>query len=93
VDGVTADRTIHVTLKLYATLGKYLPATAQRANAVALEVPASSTMADLVGRFAVPEAACFLVLVNGVFLPPGARGTARFAEGDTIAIWPPVAGG
>ena len=89
----TARDTIRVTLKLYATLGQYLPRGGHRSDEVALEVPESATLADITGRFGVPPASCFLVLVNGVFLPPGERPTAHFAAGDIIAIWPPVAGG
>ena len=93
VPAVTGQDGIRVTLKLYASLAQYLPQTGRRSDAVALDIAASATLADVVGRFGVPPAACFLVLVNGVFLPPGERATARFADGDTIAIWPPVAGG
>ncbi len=84
---------IRVTLKLYASLGKYLPPGCGLDHAVSVEVPAGTTMTDLVAKFSVPEVACFLVLVNGVFLPPSQRASAHFADGDTIAIWPPVAGG
>jgi hypothetical protein len=34
-----------------------------------------------------------LVLINGVYVPPEERGTRMLAEGDTLAIWPPIAGG
>ncbi len=89
----TAQDSIRVTLKLYATLAQYLPQRDRRTDEVAMDIPASATLADIVGRFGVPLGSCFLVLVNGVFLPPGERATTRFAAGDTIAIWPPVAGG
>lgn len=84
---------IRVTLKLYASLGKYLPAANRRSNEITLEVPANSVMGDLIAPFSVPPPAGFLVLVNGVFLPPSQRAAAIFADGDAVAIWPPVAGG
>jgi molybdopterin converting factor small subunit len=34
-----------------------------------------------------------LVLVNGKYIAPEARGTTLLQEGDVLAIWPPVAGG
>jgi sulfur carrier protein ThiS len=34
-----------------------------------------------------------LVLINGVYVPPDERATRRLAEGDVLAIWPPIAGG
>jgi sulfur carrier protein ThiS len=85
--------TIRVTLKLYATLTQFLPAAARRANAIELDIAAEETLPDIVGRFGVPPPSCFLVLVNGVFLPPSERATAHFTAGDVVAIWPPVAGG
>lgn len=85
--------TIRVTLKLYASLGKHLPADNRRSNEITLDVKPDAVMADLVEPFGVPPPACFLVLVNGVFLPPSQRPTRVFSEGDVIAIWPPVAGG
>jgi molybdopterin converting factor small subunit len=33
------------------------------------------------------------VLLNGIFVPPSRRPAAPLSDGDTIAIWPPVAGG
>jgi sulfur carrier protein ThiS len=36
---------------------------------------------------------CHLVLVNGIFVSPSARANTRIGEGDTLAVWPPVAGG
>jgi sulfur carrier protein ThiS len=34
-----------------------------------------------------------LVLVNGEFVPPAERSGRMLAEGDVLAIWPPIAGG
>jgi molybdopterin converting factor small subunit len=34
-----------------------------------------------------------LVLLNGKYIAPEARGTTTLTEGDVLAIWPPVAGG
>jgi molybdopterin converting factor small subunit len=34
-----------------------------------------------------------LVLVNGVYIAPDQRDTRVLQEGETLAIWPPVAGG
>lgn len=87
-----APTTINVTLKLYASLGVHLPAGASR-NEAKVEVPEGSSIWDLLDRHNVPRAACHLVLLNGHFQPPQARGSVRLAPGDAIAVWPPVAGG
>jgi sulfur carrier protein ThiS len=81
-----------VTVKLFAGLGAYLPAEARRAGQVQEEVPPGTTVLDLIGRHRLPPEQCALVLVNGGFVPPGARGRP-LAEGDVLAIWPPVGGG
>jgi molybdopterin converting factor small subunit len=41
----------------------------------------------------VPRKLSHLVLVNGVYAHPDERDTAILKDGDTLAIWPPVAGG
>lgn len=84
---------MRVTLKLYATLTDYLPATARRDNLVALDVDGGATIASVVAPFNLPPKLTHLVLVNGVFVPPGERGAHALRDGDVVAIWPPIAGG
>lgn len=81
-----------VTLKLYATLSGYLPPEAQR-NAVPRRVPEGATVRDVLETLSVPLASCHLILINGVYTPPARAGEKRLSEGDTVAVWPPVAGG
>ncbi|MCX7628418.1 MAG: MoaD/ThiS family protein [Methylophilaceae bacterium] len=81
-----------ITLKLYATLAAHLPAGATR-NQIELEVPAGTTPADLARQYNLPPRLTHLVLVNGHYIPPEARATTVLAEGDVLAIWPPIAGG
>jgi sulfur carrier protein ThiS len=82
-----------VTFKLYATLQDYLPAEAKKTNALTLDVDAATTIQQVIERFALPPKLCHLVLVDGNFVPPGERAARVLAEGETLAIWPPVAGG
>lgn len=81
-----------VTVKLYALLGKYLPPGAADHQAQ-MEFPEGATAFDVMGKLKIPPEACHLVLVNGIFLEPGKRGTEPLVEGDALAMWPPVAGG
>jgi sulfur carrier protein ThiS len=82
-----------VALKLFATLSDYLPAEARTTNRVELDVPGDATIAGIIEDFRLPPELVHLVLVNGVFVPPSARVQRKLANGDTLAIWPPVAGG
>jgi sulfur carrier protein ThiS len=84
---------VKVTFKLYATLQDYLPAAAKKTNALPLELDEGTTIQQIIERFALPQKLCHLVLVDGNFVPPGERATRALKEGDTLAIWPPVAGG
>jgi sulfur carrier protein ThiS len=81
-----------IAFKLFASLTDYLPPE-RRGNRIELEVPADTTIADMIARYRVPEKSAHLVLVNGVFVPPEQRPTRRLAEGDELAVWPPIAGG
>jgi sulfur carrier protein ThiS len=83
---------VKVTLKLYASLGQYLPAAAHK-NEIELDVEPGTTAAGLLARHNVPEGMCHLVLVNGSFVPVDARAALALKEGDALAAWPPVAGG
>ena len=56
-------------------------------------VAAKLTVAQIVERFALPIKLVHLVLIDGNFVPPGERAARVLKDGDTLAIWPPVAGG
>jgi molybdopterin converting factor small subunit len=82
-----------ITFKLFAMLTDYLPHEARSSNVMALEVPADATVGQVIERFALPPRLVHLVLVNGVYVEPAQRLTRVLQEGDTLAIWPPIAGG
>ncbi|ANQ86096.1 hypothetical protein dqs_3068 [Azoarcus olearius] len=81
-----------IAFKLFASLADYLPAE-RKGNRVDLEVSSGTTVGELVRRFQVPERSAHLVLVNGVFVPPAERDRRTLADGDELAVWPPIAGG
>jgi len=81
-----------ITLKLFASLAEYLPAGAVR-NAVQIEVPRDASLNEIIDRHRVPRDLAHLVLVNGCFAGQENRDRTVLNEGDTLAIWPPVAGG
>ena len=81
-----------ITLKLYATLGTFLPPGAAR-NAIDLDVTDGATIGDVLALHSVPRETCHLILVNGIFSPPAKADAKKLADGDTLAVWPQVAGG
>ena len=82
-----------ITLKLFASLTDYLPDQARSSNIVELDAQAGTTISQLIERFDLPPKLVHLVLVNGTYIEPGQRLSHRLAEGDVLAIWPPIAGG
>tara|TARA_B100001142_G_scaffold303935_1_gene331622 strand:+ start:274 stop:525 length:252 start_codon:yes stop_codon:yes gene_type:complete len=81
-----------ITFKLYAGLSEHLPDHARR-NSAEIELLVNETVDQLIDRQQVPRKDVHLVLVNGIYLDERQRLTHVLNKGDTLAIWPPVAGG
>jgi len=82
-----------ITFKLYATLSDLLPGTPME-NIVNIDVDDDTTLNNLIDQYKVPRELAHLVLLNGVFICDEDRDKPGvLTEGDTLAIWPPVAGG
>lgn len=79
---------MRVRLELFATLTAYLP-PGSRDHAAELDVPPGTTVADLARRLGLPDHLSYVVLVNGQDADAG----RRLAEGDVVALFPPLAGG
>ena len=88
---------MEITLKLFATLGDYLPhelnGRTRVYNQLAVDVAEPTTVQAVIDKFKLPRAMAHLVLVNGVFIPRDARAVRLLREGDELAVWPPIAGG
>jgi sulfur carrier protein ThiS len=82
-----------ITFKLFATLQDYLPPEGKKTNALALDVAEGTTVEHLIKRYSLPEKLVHLVLIDGSFVPPAERAGRVLRDGETLAIWPPVAGG
>jgi molybdopterin converting factor small subunit len=74
---------MRIELKLYASLGRYMP----EQNAV--EIAEGSTIRGLLEGLKVPMDAVKLIFLNGVH----ADGGEVLKEGDRVGVFPPVAGG
>ena len=83
---------MQITLKLYAALSEHLPEGSQK-HRITLNISDKDTAYEVIERYQVPRERAHLVLLNGVYLTPEQCNKAVFKEGDTLAVWPPVAGG
>ena len=83
---------MHVQLELYASLMQYLPPEADK-HRVRVPLDGETTAHALLDRYGVPREKAHLVLRNGVFLHAAERDDQPLEDGDTVAVWPPVAGG
>ena len=83
---------MRVNLKLYGPFVNLLPAGAVQ-NEVSIEVADDATAGGILDAHNVPREACHLLLVNGVYSPPADANDVSLKDGDTVAVWPPVAGG
>lgn len=72
-----------VIVKLFATFQRYGPEEQE------ITVPEGSTVADVVRMLKIPEQYPKLRIVNGVHVDRD----YRLKEGDTLALFPPIAGG
>lgn len=84
---------MNITLKLFASLTDYLPTLDKYTNIVALDIAPDTTIGQLVEQYRLPPKLVHLVLVNGSYIAPEQRASQTLAEGDVLAIWPPIAGG
>jgi molybdopterin converting factor small subunit len=83
---------MNITLKLYASLGDYLPPSAFE-NTIKIKVPDGASVSEVLTSNHVPLATCHLILINGYYHPPASAPATKLTEGDTLAVWPPIAGG
>jgi len=79
---------VRVEVRLFATLAAYLPPTS-REGAVTLDVPAGSTVRDVMQHLGIPADLERVSLVNGGDASAG----HALQSGDIVTIFPPLAGG
>ena len=81
-----------IKVKLFALLGRHLPAGASD-NETVVDIAEGSTVHGVMGHLHLPPAVAHLVLLNGIYMQPEDRQSQPLAENDVVAIWPPIAGG
>ncbi len=82
--GAEAGRS--VTLKLFASLGRYLPAGSVDSSVQVALAAEENTALDLLRRFQVPLTTGSVVMVNGSRLNSEQRAGEALRDGDVVAI-------
>lgn len=72
-----------VNVKLFATLRDFGPKYTE------LELKDNSTLYDVIEYFKIPKDFPLIKLVNGEF----ANDDCKLKDGDTVSLFPPIAGG
>ncbi|MBI3246188.1 MAG: MoaD/ThiS family protein [Deltaproteobacteria bacterium] len=80
---------MHIEVKLFATLRKNLPPGSSGSKAQ-MTLDTGATLQSLVDRLKIPAELAQMVLVNGEQTREFDR---QLQDGDTVSIFPPVAGG
>ena len=83
---------MQINIEFYASLMQYLPPGKSR-HRREIRVDDGQRLAALIEHFHIPQKMAHIVLVNGHFVNVEDRADHELVEGDTVAIWPPVAGG
>lgn len=81
---ISNNNTISITVKLFADLQKYGPAKS------ILDMPEGSTINSIVEKYRIPKEKKIIMLVNGL---PRYDKNLILNNNDTLAIFPPLAGG
>jgi len=86
--------TIIVRVKMFHNLTRYLPDTA-KGGAFMMPLETGTTLKELLDTLGVPEKEPKIVLINGQSqgVCTTITNNPMLNEGDTVSIFPPVAGG
>ena len=79
---------MRIEVRLFATLAAFLPPL-NREGATTLDVPAGSTVHDVIERLGIPADFERVSLVNGGDATPD----RPLRPGDVVTIFPPLSGG
>jgi len=81
-----------IKLKLFASLQDYLPSGSDR-HVADLEIQDGETAMDVALHLNIPKTLVHLVVIDGTTLAEEEIPNSILREGQTLAIFPPLAGG
>jgi molybdopterin converting factor small subunit len=77
-----------ITLNLFASFTPLLP-QGSSGNSCTIELPADTTIDEVIKMFKIPNTVQRLIFLNGIH----ANETDRLKDNDRLSIFPPIAGG
>ena len=77
-----------ISVKLFATLRKYLPADAVNKTAI-IELDDNATTDSIIEHMNIPGGNVHLILIDGKHAPKG----SKLHDGAVVSFFPPIAGG
>jgi len=83
---------LQINIKLFAHLRDFMPEPGVKGETT-YNCPKDNSVNSVLRELNVPLEHCHLVLLNGVFIQPDQREKKAMVQGDTLAVWPPIAGG
>jgi molybdopterin synthase sulfur carrier subunit len=78
-----------IELKLYASLGRYMPQALVEKKQSYLDIGEGTTIKALLENLKVPLDTVKLIFLNGIH----AKDNEVLKDGDRLGVFPPVAGG
>ncbi len=84
---------MEIRVRLFASLRDCLPAELR--GVTAIELAEGATLVDVIEHFSIERRLAQMVLVNGIQISRRweERVGRKLEDGDTVSIFPPVAGG
>ena len=83
---------MRIKLRLFAMLETRLPPGSED-HTMELELPGSATARRVIEQMQIPPSMAPLVMIDGTHLPPAEIDQRPLQEGETLSIFPPIAGG
>jgi sulfur carrier protein ThiS len=82
-----------IELRMFLGYSKYLPSDAVNGRTDVI-LPEAATLGDLLTFLKIPDDSPKSVMINSMSCGPGnAARSQQLKDGDTVVIFPPVAGG
>jgi molybdopterin converting factor small subunit len=78
---------VRVEVRLFATLTVYLPAL--EGGSATLDLPEETTVGQAIRSLGIPDATPRIAVINGLDAGP----EQPLRDGDTLSVFPPLAGG